>query len=229
MAYPTDWRVVDLTRVLHPGTERFKLEIRTYPVDELLPGFHRPEGEWYVLQEWGISSHIGTHVEAPFHHLREGGDVSTIPLATLMGEAVVLDFRGKQGGEAISLAEVRSAGCTIGRGDIVLVHTGFDRLYGQPNYTRPYLALEAIEWLVALGIAALGIDASGIEAYQAPEQPGHLLLFEHGIPVIEELTHLEELRSRRCFFIGLPLPIVGADSCPIRAVAVEGIASKEYE
>jgi kynurenine formamidase len=119
---------------------------------------------------------------------------------------------------------VQTAGDGIAAGDIVLIHTGYDRYYGQPNYNRPYLSLEAIRWLVERGIAALGIDASGIEAYQAPEQPGHLLLFEHGIPVIEELTRLDELRAERIFFIGLPLPIVGADSCPIRAVAIEGVA-----
>ncbi|MHB0878330.1 MAG: cyclase family protein [Anaerolineae bacterium] len=225
MPYPSNWRVVDLTRTLHPGAERFRLDIRTYFVDELLPGFRRPAGDWYVLQEWGISSHIGTHVESPYHHLQTGGDVSAIAIDTLMGEAVVLDFRGKQGGEAITLSEVVAAGSDIRAGDIVIVQTGFDRLYGQPNYSRPYLSLEAIQWLVDRGMAAIGIDASGIEAYQAPEQPGHLLLFEHGIPVIEELAHLEELRQRRSLFIGLPLPIVGADSCPIRAVAIEGVTS----
>ncbi|MHB1417640.1 MAG: cyclase family protein, partial [Chloroflexota bacterium] len=211
------------TRTLHPGAERFRLDVRTYFVDELLPDFHRPEGDWYVLQEWGISSHIGTHVESPYHHLKSGGDVSTLAVGTLMGEAVVLDFSGKQGGEPIELAEVEAAGGDVRAGDIVLVHTGFDRCYGLPNYSRPYLSLEAIAWLVDRGIAAIGIDASGIEAYQAAEQPGHLLLFEHGIPVIEELTHLEDLARRRFLFIGLPLPIVGADSCPIRAVGIEGV------
>ncbi len=226
MGLLTGRRVVDLTRILHPGSERFTLDLHTFFVEELLPDFKRPEGEWYILQEWAISSHIGTHVEAPYHHLREGGDVSTLAISSLMGEAVVLDFRGKGGGEAISLAEIRAKEDVVGPGDIVLIHTGCDRQYGQPNYSRPYLSLEAIYWLVEGGIAALGIDASGIEAYQAAEQPGHLLLFQHGIPIIEELTHLEELRSQRVTFIGLPLPLVGADSCPIRAVAVEDIPAE---
>ena len=214
-------RVVDLTRVLQPGAETFKLNVRNFNVEELLPGFHRPEGQWYILQEWEISSHIGTHVESPYHHQEDGGDVSQLEIHRLMGEALVLDFRGKGPGEAIDLAEVQAAGSDIRPGDIVLFHTGYDRLYGDPNYNRPYVTLEAVRWLVEQGMVCLGIDASGCEKYQAEEQLNHMLLFAQGIPIIEELTHLDQLRQQRVFFFGLPLPIRGADSCPIRAIAIE--------
>ncbi len=216
-------RIVDLTRVLTPGQEKFKLELHTYFVDELLPGFHRPEGQWYILQEWEMSSHIGTHVESPYHHVKEGGDVSSLGLERLMGEAVVLDFHHKQGGEAITLAEMQTVGASVRPGDIVLVHTGFDAHYGDLPYNRPYLTLDAIQWLADRKIASVGIDASGIEVYQGEEQPGHLLLFGLGIPIMEELANLGQLHHERVFFIGLPLPIRGADSCPIRAVAIEEV------
>ena len=214
-------RVVDLTRVLQPGEERFKLNVHTFSVNELLPDFPVPEGEWYILQEWEMSSHIGTHVEAPYHHLREGTDVSRLSLERVMGDAVVLNFRHKKAGEAIELDEMEAAEPTPQPGDIVLIHTGFDRLYGSPDYDRPHLSLAAIRWLVEMGIACLGIDASGIEKYKAAEQPGHLLLFEHGIPVVEELARLDQLRRQRVFLMALPLPIRGADSCPVRAIAIE--------
>ena len=214
-------RVVDLTRPLRPGTERFKLNINTFMVEELLPDFPRPEGEWYILQEWEVSSHIGTHVESPHHHIENGADVSQIELGRLMGEAVVLDLRHKGAGEGIALAEMKAAGGDILPSDIALIHTGFDRHYGRPDYDRPYVTHDAVCWLVDRGIASLGIDASGIEKYKAMEQPSHLLLFRHGIPIIEELTNLDQLRQQRVFFVGLPLPIQGADACPIRAIAIE--------
>jgi len=214
-------RVVDLTRRLRPGKERFALDLRTFPVNELLPEFTVPENEWYVLQEWKVSSHIGTHIESPFHHMREGYDVAAIPLERVMGDAVVLDFRGKRAGEVIEISEAPGIDQKIKPGDIVLIHTGFDRLYNDPNYDRPYLSVRSAEWLVQRGIACLGIDASGIELYRAPTQPVHMTLLKAGIPLIEELTNLESLSRERIFFIGLPLPIEGADSSPIRAVAVE--------
>jgi len=216
-----DKRIVDLTRVLTPGAERFKLDIRTFFVDELQPDFHRPEGEWYVLQEWQISSHIGTHIESPYHHIKEGPDVSELSIEKLIGEAVVLDFRHKRAGQAIKLKELQPHSGDIRAGDMVLIRTGFDREYGKPDYDRPYLALESLQWLVERGITCVGIDASGIERYKAEEQPGHLLLFSHGIPVIEELTNLDRLKRKRVLLIALPLPIRTADSCPIRAVAIE--------
>ena len=141
-------------------------------------------------------------------------------LDQVMGEAVILDFRQKKAGEAITLAELQAA-AGVKEGDIVLVHTGFDALYNQPNYNRPYLALDAIHWLIERKISCLGIDASGVEEYQAVEQPGHKALFGANIPIIEELTHLEDLRRQRVFFMALPLPIRGADSCPVRAIAIE--------
>lgn len=214
-------RVVDLTHRLTPGQEKFKLEVHTYFVDELLPGFYRPEGEWYILQEWEMSSHVGTHVESPYHHIKDGGDVSQLGIDRLMGEAVVLDFHQKEAGEAITLREMEEAGSVVRGGDIVLIYTGFDTRYGQANYNRPYLTFEAIRWLADREACCIGIDASGIEKYKGEEQPGHLLLFGRGIPIIEELTHLDQLRRQRVFFVGLPLPIKGADSCPIRAVAIE--------
>ena len=216
-----DKRMVDLTRVLQPGKECFKLEVQTFQVDELLPGFHRPEGEWYVMQEWSISSHIGTHVESPYHHMKDGPDVSRLDIRRLMGEAVVLDFRTKEAGEAIEAHEIEAQGTHVQPGDIVLVHTGYDKMYGVEDYDRPYLSLEAVQWLVDREISCLGIDASGLEKYKAEAQPGHLLLFASGIPIIEELTHLDQLYQERVFFMALPIPIRGADACPVRAVAFE--------
>jgi len=217
-------KVIDLTRILQPGKERFALDIETFQVNELLPGFTKPEGEWYILQEWKISSHIGTHVESPFHHIHEGADISLLPITTLFGDAIMLDFRWKKGGESIERDElILTASGRIHKNDLVIIHTGCDIIYNIPNYNRPYLSLDAIRWLIEQQISCIGIDASGIEQYQAPEQPGHLLLFEHNIPVIEELTHLDCIESDRFVMFALPIPIEGADACPIRAIAFEGV------
>lgn len=214
-------RIVDLTRVLVPGKEPFKFNVHTYFVEELLPQFHRKEDDWYILQEWELNSHVGTHVESPFHHLREGSDIAGLTLETLMGDAVILDFRGRKPDEEIGLSDLAALKADIRNGDIVLIRTGYDMEYGQPDYGRPYIAQALIDWLVARQIKCLGIDASGIERYKAEEQPCHLKLFTAGIPIIEELTNLGEVSSQRFHFMGLPLRIKGADASPIRAIAIE--------
>ena len=103
-------RIVDLTRLLVPAKEPFKFDVHTYFVEQLLPQFHREQDDWYILQEWKLSSHVGTHVESPYHHLREGTNVAGLDLGTLMGDAVVLEL--KEGSFALQDChqDVRTAG-----------------------------------------------------------------------------------------------------------------------
>jgi arylformamidase len=217
---PVNKRIVDLTRRLVPGEEPFTCDVRTFFVEELLPQFHRRPDDWYILQEWKLSSHVGTHVESPYHHLREGTNVAGLDLGTLMGDAVVLDFTGRKPDEEIKAGDFAALDMEIRPGDIVLVHTGYDRDYGKADYGRPYLSADLVDFFVRLPVSCLGIDASGIEKYRAESQPSHLKLFSAGIPIIEELTNLGSVPPGRFTFIGLPLRIEGADASPIRAIAL---------
>jgi kynurenine formamidase len=51
--------------------------------------------------------------------------------------------------------------------------------------------------------------------------PNHRLLTHAGIPVLECLTNLVEIKKQRVFLIALPWPVVGLDACPVRAIAIE--------
>lgn len=206
--------VVDLTHVLLPGREQYTLEV-SQRVD-------RQGREGDIMKTMYLWSHVGTHVEAPLHFLADGSDTAGIPLERLMGPAVVLDLRHKEVNEAISLDEVRAAG-EIEVGDIVLTWTGRDHQYRTPaSHDRPYLAEDAVEWLVQdRGIAALGTDSSGFEVRGVDHHPNHRLLNEAGVPVIECLRNLGQLRSSRVFLFALPWPVVGLDACPVRAIAID--------
>lgn len=213
-------RIIDLTRLLEPGKEPFTFDVQTFFVEELLPQFHRRPDDWYILQEWKLSSHVGTHVESPYHHQREGTNVAGLELSALMGDAVVLEFTGRMPDEMITADDFLKLDADVRPGDVVLVHTGYDRDYGKADYGRPYLSGDLVDLLVKMPVSCLGIDASGIEKYKAESQPSHLKLFTAGIPIIEELTNLGDIPCERFTFIGLPLRINGADASPIRAVAL---------
>jgi len=207
-------RVVDLTHVLLPGKEQYTLEVARRNER------HGREGDiMSVVYMW---SHVGTHVEAPLHFLSDGADTASIPIERLMGPAIVLDFRHKQVNEAITLEEVRSAG-DVREGDRVLIMTGRHGQYRTPqSHDRPYLAEEAARWLVHdRRINCLGTDSSGYEVRGVDHYPNHRLFNEAGVPVIECLCNLVELRRQRVFLIALPLPVVGLDASPVRAIAIE--------
>jgi len=217
-------RIVDLSYELRPGDEDSELHIKTYFVEELLPKYKREKDQWYIIQKLTFLSHVGTHVEAPFHYIKNGEDVSKIPLKQLMGEAVILNFTHKQPNEEISVKEIMEAGKDIQPGDIVLIKTGRNEYVGRfAEYERPYISNDAIKWLVQKKISCLGIDCSGIEDKRISRhmQPNHQTLFENKIPLIENLTNLGQLRKDRVLLFVLPLKISGLDACPVRVVAIE--------
>lgn len=215
-------RLVDLSQLVLPGQEEYRFDIQVYPVSELLPQYHTPEGQWYVMTEVTMWSHVGTHLESPRHYIESGPDVADLPLERLIGPAVVLDFRYKQTNESISLEDLQAAG-EVQVGDGVILRTGRDRLYRTLHaHDRPYLAVAATRWLAEdRRIAFLGTDASGFEVRGIDTQPNHQILFELGIPVIEHLANLDSLKRSRVTLIVLPWKARGLDSCPVRVVAIE--------
>lgn len=207
-------RIVDLTHVLLPGKEQYTLEVGH---KNLRNG---PEGD--VMSLVYMWSHVGTHVEAPLHFLADGADTAGIAIERLMGPAIVLDFRNKQVNEAITLADIQASGDIL-VGDRVLTMTGRHTQYRTPHsHDRPYITEEAMRWLVEdRKIASFGTDSSGFEVRGVTNYPNHRLLNNAGIPALECLTNLVELRAQRIYLIALPIPVKGLDASPVRAIAIE--------
>ena len=216
-------RIVDLSHRMVPGEENFKLEVTNYPVEEIMPQVKRRKDLWYILSEVVFSSHVGTHIEFPFHHLKEGQDASLFPLERLIGDGVVLDFSPKKPKEAITLDELKTHDKKIKEGDILLIRTDYDQFFRTEKWLeQPYITTEGIRWLIEeKKIRCLGTDAAGIEVPGTDYQPNHVLLFENNIPMIESMTNLGLLEKERFLVIILSLPIEGLDSCPVRIIAVE--------
>ena len=207
-------RIVDLTHRLQPGAEQYALDIGRHNER------HGDEGD--VMSTVYFWSHVGTHVEAPLHYLSKGSDTAGIPIEKLYGPAIVLDFRKKEVNDAITLADVKAAG-DIQVGDRVMTMTGRHVQYRTPqSHQRPYLTEEAVRWLVEdRKINCLGTDSSGYEVRGVKDHPDHKLVTGAEIPVLECLTNLVELKSQRFFLIALPIPIVGLDAVPVRAIGID--------
>lgn len=214
-----------------PGQEEFPLEIETFNADEAMAKtarvsshtIERREDIWYIIQEVRMSSHVGTHVEFPYHHVKNGKNAADYPLDRLIGEAVLLDFSHKKKDEEITLREILDCGVEVRKGDIVLIRTDMHKLWKTPQgHDRPVLSIAATRYLVKeAGIHCIGTDATGLEVRGRDDQPVHVLLFENDVAMVESLTNLDKLRSNRFEILILPLPIEGLDSCPVRVLALE--------
>ncbi len=217
-------RIVELSHRLVPGRQRFPLKVTPHSVEEYVPEYRMPEGEWYIMENVEICTHVGTHVESPYHAFRDGATVAELDPRALIGPAAVVDFTDKSAGEGMTRAELEERAAHIHPGDIALIRTGLGRHYLTELYRRPYLEPDGVDWLIGAGIKALGIDCSGFEKRTGSPGAGevnHRKLLGRGIPIVEDMNNLDRLVAGRVFVLALPLLIEGLDACWIRPLAIE--------
>jgi arylformamidase len=210
--------IVDLTHVIKPTSKdaERRFVVNLHDALEEIPGYERPEGEWYIMSDVELMDHIGTHIEAPLHCLRDGADLSQIPLEQLMGDAVIIDLSKASSDSGVSLEQVKRAAEEAGgvrKGDIVFCMMG----------ENDYFSTEGLRWLVGRGMKLMGVDSGGVELPRTVSHANknHLILFRAGIPLIERLAHMEKLSASRVKVYAFPVPVVGLDAFPLRVVAIE--------
>ena len=210
-------RIVDLTIVIEPteaDVER-KFVVDNHPALVEPAGKVHPEGEWYIMSDVELMNHVGTHIEVPYHCLKEGADLSQVPAEQLIGDAVILDLRDAEAENGVTLEQVQAAAERAGgirKGDIVIGQMGTTGSFSTPS----------LQWLVDQGMKLMGVDSGGVEA-DDPEHKntGHLTLFRAGVPLIENLANLDQLTQLRVQLFALPIPVRKLDSFPLRVIAIE--------
>ncbi len=222
-------RVVDLSRPLVPSQGQHPWVRFETRLDSIVkePETTPPERRWYVVSQIAMSGHAGTHVEAPLHAVQDGASIGELAVERFFGEAVILDFSDVPWSAAVEIARLEAAAREAGGirpDDIAFIRFDWDRRAptegGQPPYPTP----EALRWLVNQGIKLLGIDSPGLEVPGSRALVNHHILFDRGIPLIESLAHLEDLRASRVYVFAQPLPAFGTDAIPLRVLAFEGTA-----
>ena len=201
------------------------------------------DGEaWAREQITALGTHSSTHVDAPYHYNstiagKPARTIEQLPLDWFFAPGVVLDFTGRDDGDAVRADELgpafAAAGHELRERDIVLVRTDCDRFYDQPDYMfhGPGISPEATRWLYDRGVRVMGIDAWGwdrplnIQAAEAIErdEPG-IFWAAHQVDLdysqIERLFNLRDLPPTGFTVACFPLPIVGASAAPARVVAI---------
>ncbi len=201
------------------------------------------DGEgWATETITRLGTHDATHVDAPYHYNSriQGEPAATIdqlPLEWFFSDGVVLDFTGRERGQAIRPeeieAELERIGYRLKPLDIVLVRTGMDAFYDDPNYflLGPGVTPEATRWLFDRGIRVMGIDAWSwdapldleAEAALKERRPGIFwAAHQADLPYaqIERLVNLDKLPPFGFKVAAFPLKIEGASAGPARVVAI---------
>ncbi len=210
-------RIIDLTMPLGPETPVF-------PGDPPVVVSRRTciEVDGYYTSTVFMGDHTGTHIDAPAHFLKDGATVDNLPPRKLYAWGVALDFTAKRPMEPVREQELldalESTGAQLGPGWYVLVAFGWDRMRGTERFQYPYLARDAAEALVRLGIEGLGVDTPSPD--HPPDYPVHRLLLGHGIVIVENLAGLDRVLGRTFRLVVAPIPLVGAGGAPARVLAI---------
>jgi kynurenine formamidase len=201
------------------------------------------DGEgWAVETLNNFGTHNSTHVDAPWHYNSTVGGtpaqtIDELPLEWFFGQGVVLDMTSKDDGDPMTAEEAQDAltvaGHTLSPGDIVLVHTGRDAFYAEPDYMArgPGVTFEATKWLYDQGVRVMGIDAWGWDAPLHLQAQEAVARDEPGIFWAAHQADLAYCQIERLFNLGalpptgftvscFPLKVVGGSAGPTRAVAI---------
>lgn len=181
-------------------------------------------------QKLCLATHIGTHVDAPFHFVDGATTVENMPLEKYAGPAILLDLRSvSKGQEPLTIAEITEAGANPKsvKDQIVVLFTGWaEAESGGPRFYGhgPYLGTDTAGYLADCGANAVAVDFPIDKHPDTPlstikDFPVHRLLLGQNIPLIENLINLDKLVGKQFELWALPLKLKGGDGAATRAVA----------
>lgn len=201
------------------------------------------DGEGWAVEELNqFSTHGSTHVDAPFHYNSHIGGkpaatIDELPLEWFFSDGVVLDMTAKEDGDPVTpddaQAELDRIGYHLKPLDIVLIRTGCDAYYDEPDYMFRGCGVtaEATHFFYDAGVRVMGIDAWGwdrpldrqAQQAHAADRPG-IFWAAHQANLaysqIERLAHLDQLPPSGFRVACFPLKIHRGSAGPTRAVAL---------
>jgi arylformamidase len=182
-------KFIDITRPVEAGMD-------VYSADE---GFSaqwqkRLPGDGYNLSRFSMGAHCGTHLDAPKHFLDDGLTIERAPMELLNGPALVIDVRAGFRPE--------------------LVPGGTERIQLKGAFSG--LSGEDAEALIAKGVRLVGTSMLSIGRPES-ESESHIALLGGGAWILENLR-LEGVDDGWYEMMCLPLPLVGLEASPARAV-----------
>ncbi|MGH8793550.1 MAG: cyclase family protein [Stackebrandtia sp.] len=214
-------RLVDLSHVVVDG-------MTTYPGlpaprvgDHLTREKSRPRyapGTEFHIGRIEMVGNTGTYLDAPSHRFADGVDIAGLPLesaADLPG--IVVRFLDRPDA-ALSVEDLLPYDVA---GKAVLIHTGWDRHWGDERYFdgHPHLSAEAARHLAARA-ALVGIDSLNVDGAADLTRPAHTALLGAGVPVVEHLRGLDQLPPTGFRFHAAPVAVASMGTFPVRAYAV---------
>tara|TARA_Y100001947_G_scaffold66990_1_gene56574 strand:- start:30 stop:677 length:648 start_codon:yes stop_codon:yes gene_type:complete len=192
------------------------------PQPNFIP-WEKIKDDGYNLELLFLSSHTGTHLDAPYHFLEKGSKIHEISLKKLVSEAVLIKSRKKRN-ETITKTDIQKFEKKHGKIESfssVIFYTGWQRNLQKKYYftKNPGLSVSAAKYLASKKINLVGIDSPSIDLGKDSKFSVHQIFAKKGILIVENLANLEKIKSSKFHLVVLPLKLKNATGSPVRAIA----------
>jgi kynurenine formamidase len=177
----------------------------------------------YNLELLFLSSHTGTHLDAPYHFAKNGAKIHQIPVTRLVGNALLIKIK-KVKNQAITkkdLQEFERKNGKIPNSSSIIFLTDWQKNLNKNFYftNNPGLSKSAADYLVFKKINLVGIDSPSIDLGIDKSFTVHKILAKNDILIVENLSNLEKIPTLEFDFTILPLKLKDATGSPVRAIA----------
>ncbi len=201
--------IIDISQLLSPGMAGFPgdtpySEARTFEIGPGCP---------VNVARFTMSTHCGSHADAPLHYAADGETVGALALEPFIGPCRVIDGRGAGPlcGPELVVGHLKDAPVRI------LVRLGDSNdPHVWPSGFRA-LAPETVELLASRGVRLVGIDTPSVDPETSKELPSHMAAKWAGMGILENLV-LAHVAPGDYELIALPLKFNNLDASPVRAV-----------
>ena len=177
----------------------------------------------YNLELLFLSTHTGTHMDAPHHFLEKGAKIHEISLEKLVSEAALIKSK-KNSSEIITKTDIQKFEKKHGKIEgfsSVIFQTGWQRNLQKKYYftKNPGLSVSAAKYLASKKISLVGIDSPSIDLGKDDKFSVHQIFAKKGILIVENLANLDKIKSSKFHLVVLPLKLKNATGSPVRAIA----------
>jgi arylformamidase len=173
------------------------------------------EGKVCNLTRFSTSAHIGTHMDAPRHFIRDGITMEKMPIEAVIGPCRVVPIRDRESIQPRELLPLK-----LKEGERILFKSrNSARSWKMKTFDEDFIFIsrEGAQCLVDHGVQTVGVDYLSVGGFRKDGVETHNILLGACVWIIEGLD-LSKIKPGKYDLICLPLKMAGADGAPARAI-----------
>ncbi len=200
---------LDNQMLIYPSVKKFVLNhVRDYKKNDCMS-----------LSEVEMSCHTGTHIDSPYHFVKDGYKISELDPKYFFGKALVIEI--PENASCIEASMIKDIKPLCKR---VLFKTKNSQLFMKKKFISEYIyiANDAAEYLAMKGVKLVGLDYLCIDKYKDAKRSAHKILLGNNIAVLESII-LKNVVAGYYYLACFPLKFEDAEAAPCRAVLIKNL------